>query len=225
MSIFDACKSAATRLNSSSPTSFFGNPDKFASEIADLANETAIDVAKGHDWQALKVEGSLTGDGIKTEFDLPSDFDRLSQDVEMWAVWLDRPLCRVRNDNDWFNPVQLSYSWGLIGGKIRFATPIPNASVVKFFYQTRNLFADTSGNAKPVATVDSDAIRVPERVITLGLIWRWRQMKRLEYSEDMTTAEIALTRAIAHDKTFGVIRPGGVPVYDAQLAYDGVITP
>jgi hypothetical protein len=71
---------------------------------------------------------------------------------------------------------------------------------------------------------DNDAFTLSERLLTLGLIWRWRQQKRQEYGEDMKNYELALEKEIARDKGSqlligGVGRlPGGV-----RASYPGAL--
>lgn len=72
-----------------------------------------------------------------------------------------------------------------------------------------NIFVDDRGNtliafssflSKSAFTDDNDVFVLPERLLTLSLIWRWRQMKRMEYAEDLTNYEIALEKAAGTDK-------------------------
>lgn len=54
--------------------------------------------------------------------------------------------------------------------------------------------------SKSTFTDDNDVFVLPERLLTLSLMWRWRQMKRMEYAEDLTNYEIALEKAAGTDK-------------------------
>jgi hypothetical protein len=143
----------------------------------------------------------------------------------MWAAWLDRPLSEVCDESEWFSSPQVSYAWGYIGGKIRFANAIPLGTEVKFYYITNKSFKGSGGGPKERATIDSDIPRIPERVVALGLIWRWRQMKRLEYAEDMATATIALEQAVAHDKPRRALVAPRKYRSDIPIALDGIIIP
>ena len=49
---------------------------------------------------------------------------------------------------------------------------------------------------------------LPERLLTLGLIWRWRAQKRQEYAEDLRNYEIALSEEIGRDKGSQIIAVG-----------------
>ena len=46
---------------------------------------------------------------------------------------------------------------------------------------------------------DSDTSLVPERVIMLGVIWRWKAAKGLEYAEDFRTWDQERSRVSGHD--------------------------
>ena len=53
---------------------------------------------------------------------------------------------------------------------------------------------------KAEATADSDVPVIPERVITLGTIWRWKQARNFEYAEEMRAYEEAVIEgAVAYE--------------------------
>lgn len=74
-------------------------------------------------------------------------------------------------------------------------------------------------------TDDNDVFILSERLLTLSLIWRWRSLKRLEYSEDLTNYETALATATGTDKGARVLVVGrqrsrittGQPVYPGRI--------
>ena len=86
-----------------------------------------------------------------------------------------------------------------------------------------NVFAAWNTD-KAKFTLDTDGIALPERLLTLGLIWRWRSQKRMEYSEDMANFEIAKAEEITNDKGRRPIIVGAqrMPV-GGELAYPGVL--
>lgn len=86
-------------------------------------------------------------------------------------------------------------------------------------YISKEWARDSSGNPKGEFTADDDEFILDNRLLRLGLIWRWRQQKRLEYGEDMQTYEIALSQAQARDKGARVIRSPRPMRWNAQTAY------
>lgn len=49
-------------------------------------------------------------------------------------------------------------------------------------------------------TADDNEFLLDDRLLTLGLIWRWKAQKGLDYSEDLQTYEIALAQAQVRDR-------------------------
>src|SRR5260370_2314678 len=105
---------------------------------------------------------------------------------------------------------------------------LPVGDPARFYYTSTQPVAAGAGLAgsKAAFTADADVLVLPERLLTLGLIWRWRSQKRMEYSEDMTNFEIAKSEEITKDKGRRIISvgrqraPGGV-----SIAYPGRLGP
>lgn len=88
-----------------------------------------------------------------------------------------------------------------------------------------NLIDGTAPLLKPAFTENDDVFVLPERLLTLSLIWRWRQMKRMEYAEDLTNYEIALGMAAGTDKGARVLVVGRQRsrIVSSQPVYPGRI--
>jgi len=196
MTVLQACASAAMRLVSQRPSTIFYSTDTFEMELQDLVNEVAADIAKSADWQALIRIATLTGDGVTTAFDLPSDYARMlikSDFIDSnnfaWGY------SRIHDINEFLalQSAALPGNWILYGNQLHF-TPVPaSGSSTQFPYIDENYATDTNGTPKAAFTVDNDIFRLNERLLTLGLVWRWRQNKKLSYGED----EAAFSKAFA----------------------------
>ena len=77
------------------------------------------------------------------------------------------------------------------------------------------------GTARAWFEADTDAFTIDERLLTLGLIWRWKAQKGMEYGEDMATYEQALSQAQARDAGSRVYRNRRPVFGGAQVAYTG----
>ncbi len=215
MAILAAMQSAAIRLMGQKPATFFGASDTFALEIGDLVNEVATDVAKYQDWQALTRTGTVTGDGATTDFDLPDDYDRMLQnatvaDLSSW-FW---GFGAYSDINAFLYDQARGFTstpggWIVYGDQLRFA-PAPSASQVATFpYITKNYATDASTNTKAAFTADTDSFALPERLLTLGLVWRWRENKKLDASGDQEAFVKALDEYAAKDRGARAYRRNG----------------
>ena len=204
MAVIDALKSASLRLIGRKPDAFYGSTETFQMELADWANEVATDVAKYQDWQALTTVAELAGDGVTSLFDLPSDYDRQLQYSEVqgdtaWA-WGYQGYTDLNaflfDQSRGFNGYP--GGWIIYGGKLRFA-PAPTSAAM-YPYATKNYAQAADGTPKPAFTADDDVFVLPERLLTLGLVWRWRENKKLDASGDQEAFIKALDEYAAKDK-------------------------
>lgn len=216
MTVLSASQSALIRLIGRKPSTIFSSTEKTMVEITDLVTEVGIDIMKSHEWSALTKINTITGNGTDTGFPLPADYDRMciAQGVSDGASWLWG--YSKSPDMDTWIAIQDGYNlgispgwWMIFGGQIQFQ-PVPGASsVARFPYVSKNFAVDEDGTSKSAFSADSDTFLLDERLLTLGLIWRWRAQKRMDYSEDMAAYEIALSQAQARDGGSSVIRSNG----------------
>lgn len=213
MAILSAMQSAAIRLLGQRPGSFFGSPNVFETEITDLVNEVANDICQYQDWQELTRFATITGDGAETDFSLPADYGRMLitariQDTANW-VW---GYQRVLDLNEFMRLSETGWGpwpgiWVLYGNLLRF-TPAPaDASTATYPYITANFATDAGTLAgKPAFTSDTDTFALPERLLTLGLVWRWRENKKLDASGDQEAFVKALDEYAAKSKGARIYR-------------------
>jgi hypothetical protein len=230
VAILSALQSATMRLVGQRPSTFFGSSGQIEQEIADLVNEVAQDVAKYRDWQALIRIGTVTGDGTTTEFDLPADYDRmmLSTRVADLSSWF-WGFGAYSDINAFLYDEALGFNgfpggWVIYADHLRFSPAPESAQVATFPYITKEWARAADTNTKDAFTADDDAFLLPERLLTLGLIWRWRENKRLDATGDQEAFTKALDEYATKDRGSQVFRrnsrghyPGTYPAYPFDL--------
>ena len=98
-------------------------------------------------------------------------------------------------------------NWILFGGQFQFAPAPPNGAVTEFVYVDKNYATDTNGTPKPAFTVDNDLFRLNE-LLTLGLVFKWRQNKRLDYGQDEANFTKAMNEDMGRDKGSRIFATG-----------------
>lgn len=214
MTLLTAAQSAAIRLIGRKPTTFFSSTAPFELEITDLANEVARDVMKANDWRSITKLKQMTGDGTTVGFDLPSDYDRMlvkgevhSASCTTWSFQPAPDLDFWRNLLNGLGSANPGF-WIILEGQMQFQPVVASGETAQFYYISKNVVRDENSVLKQTFTTDSDSFVFDERLLTLGLIWRWRAQKRLEYAEDMANYEKALAEIIGRDKGSRVISVG-----------------
>lgn len=214
MSILTAAQAAQARLIGRRPSAVVSSTDEIDVEMTALAYEAAVDIAKAHDWQQLVEFYTLLGDGNAASFSLPPDYDRMIQATELydpdnWA-W---GYQHIADHGTWLRYVNQGFAlspgaWMIRKNHFHFS-PTPSAGAKATFpYISKNIFAGANGTPQATIIRDNDSFVLDERLLTLSLIWRWKQMKQMDYAEDMRAYELALSQEAARDKGSNIIRHG-----------------
>lgn len=215
MSALSACQEAIARLVARRPASVFASDDEICVEIASLANEAATDIMKGHDWQALTKLKIITGDGVTAAFPMPDDYDRMvnGQDVHS-GTWTYMRYENAGTLDNWQDlnallPAIPPGYWIILENQMNFLPTVSVGNDARYYYVSKQWARAASGTPKALFDRDDDTFALEDRLLTLALIWRWKSMKGMDYQEDIKSAEMALSEAMARDKGSRTIRKGG----------------
>jgi hypothetical protein len=232
MTVLSAASGASRLLGKGAISALLTSTDPFHVELVALCDEVATDIAKRHDWNKLLTLKTQAGDGSDTTFDLPSDYDRMPVKAAVFQTSTTRPMMPVTDLDVWLaNTLEAGTApygeWIIISGQINIRPALGASDSAKFYYVSNSVVDPASGSNHSVPfTLDTDVFVLPERLLQLGLIWRWRYMKGLDYAEDMNTFELALAQEIARDKGSRMFAIGRARIPDdVHLAYPGAITP
>lgn len=228
MTVLSACQSAIVRLVGRRPAAVFSSADQLEIEVADLANEAATAIMKANDWQALTKLGTVTGDGTALAFNLPSDYDRFPVKQALhssrWELYHFVPALDLDQWLDFktYLTVGVPGYWTLLGGQLQIQPVISNNETAQFYYISKEIVRDAGGTLKTAFDKDTDTFLLPERLLTLSIIWRWRAQKRLDYGEDMRNYEIALSEEIGRERGPRMFAAGSQRYqFDTRYAYPG----
>lgn len=227
--ILEIAQDASAQIGVERPLALFGSDTRTDQELKACLIEAADKIVRAHDWQALLRLDTDAGDGTTTEFAFPSDYLRMPKDAQVWSTRWQHPLLHVRPE-DWLHYDVREYdlvsgTWTVFGGNIVYRPALAIGESAKYWYVSRNKCADAGGTPKETFTADDDTFRLDDRVLELVFIWTWRQMKGLDYSEDLATAETALGRAISDDRGARIVTQQRRRNVRARLAYPWQITP
>src|SRR5215475_12316587 len=86
-------------------TSVFSNisTDRTMAEMLAVANEAAARIATDtRDWQRLRKQATITGDGVAKDFALPDDFRRMLTQGNVWrSTSVLHPMRFIPNTDEW----------------------------------------------------------------------------------------------------------------------------
>lgn len=214
MSVLTAIQSAAIRLVGYRPSVVFSSQEQFELEMTDLINEAATDIMRYTDWQSLISVANFTGDGTITAFPKPDGYDRMMltadvQDLSNW-VWGYQNVASI-DEFLWlqargFGPYP--GVWCIFDDAFNFYPAPPAGQLATFPYISQNYAMGSDGVSKPAFTKDDDTFRIPggDRLLTLWLVWRWRENKKLDATGDMENFAKAMDELAAKDRGSRVYR-------------------
>ncbi len=224
MSILTIVQGAADLLGLPRPVSI-GSADTNTRQLLALAQEEGEELARRHDWRALIIPAEITGDGTARLFDLPVDFARLASGAALWREnTLVMPLVGPLSSADWVAvtnsiTVGVQKAYRLIAGQIEIYPVMAAGEVVKLEYFSSHFVLSSDGLTRRAEwKQDSDYTGLPDRLIKLGLRWRWRAQKGLDYAQAQDTYEQELSREAFADRgarpiAFGPAHDDLAPLY------------
>lgn len=221
MSLLSTTIRAARQCGLTPPTSVLGSGDETWLQMAEWAQEVVDDAALRHDWRALHKTQTLTGDGVTTSFTLGnSDYSRLSK----------APAVSRNGSTAGFWPIGPLDPPAYIGATtlpITTATPVFQIEngIIYFFTApaTGETYTVSYQSSKPIYSsaiavtswlLDADTPLIPERLMLLGLVWRWKASKGLNYSEFLSSYERAFESLSSADWGLSPLELSRVTVTD-----------
>lgn len=230
MTVLAVIQRVSSKIGVRRPETLFASAEREHEELADAVNETAIYIAKAHEWNTLKRQTVYTGNGTTDAFPLPDDYDRMPVDQRVWTSELEVPLIGPMAHDDWMQLLVRDYatvigSWTLLGGEMVFYPVLDAAETARFYYQSRYLVSDSLGATKERFTADTDTFRLDEDLLRLGLVFQWKMNKGRDYGEDMASFEFRLAQEISRDRGSRDLRLGRArSVHGVEIAYPRAIT-
>lgn len=181
-------------------------------QIAALLINEGDELSRYHDWRQLKTTLTIQGDGETTLFDLPADMDRLMPGLTLWEYGRPYiPLMQVSDQQ--FLVLRSAVSspirpvWRLVADKFEFWRAPQLGVVVNGEYRRANwIISASSGDPAASWQSDTDTTLLPERLLKLGAIWRFKRAKGFDYAEEFRTAQVERAKAVNADHGMPTIR-------------------
>ena len=229
MTMLSIVQSAQLRLGLNKSSTVAGNIDDTTVQLLALLNQAGEEMAEVYTWQALTKEATFTTVATESQGSVstvaPGFAYILNQTI--WNRSLRRPIFGALNAEEWqllkASSVQGPFQQYRIRGDELLLIPAPPAGQsCAFEYMTKNWCTDSTGAVgKSAFTADTDVALLDEQMLTLSLVWRFKQAQALDFSTELQMYENRLTNMMARD--------GGKPVLDmngrVQVLMPGVMVP
>ena len=211
MSLLTVVQNACRAIGQNPPSVVVASSDATVLELYILATKSGQELARQYDWPELLKEASFSATSQVNQGNIigvsasalisSSDYERMIPDT-FWNRTADEKIIPA-TDSEWqqliasgsapitrkFKIIQKQLHIGPVSG--------PTAgNLMGFFYRSNMWCESSAGTAQRSWAADTDRGIIPEQILELDLIWRWKQAKGRQYGEDMETAERSINRYV-----------------------------
>lgn len=212
MSCLTLIQNACARLGFIKPGAVMTSQDLQIQQLLALANEEGQSLAEATNWQALRAEGTFTTVAAENQGSLSTIAPGCKFIVNdtIWNRSLRMPVFGPLSPQIWQQNAAMFYQgpWNqyrIMDDSIHFIPTPPAGQQCAFEYVSKNW--TSTGNDS--FTADTDLSLLDEQVMTLGLIWRFKQAKGLDFSSDLTKYQRQLSNLLSRETTKPVLDMGG----------------
>lgn len=214
MTLLQVVTQFCERKNQPVPATVMGSSDTQVTQIRALLEKEGIDLRKRGAWEGITFEATHTTIAAEDQGAMTTiagaGFDYIKNQT-IWDRTDDLPVLGPLSPQDWqmlkgMATTSPRYQFRIRGGKL-LVNPTPTAGHTWAFEFVSKFWITATGGTAPTKrffTVDTDEVALPDEIVTLGLEWRWKASKGLDYAEDFRSYEIMVKDALGRD--------GGKPV-------------
>jgi hypothetical protein len=206
MSLLQIVKDACDELSLPRPSVVANSTDPQVRQLFRLANVEGRNLSKRHNWQVLTSEHTFTTTATAVQLTasaLPTDFNWIIPET-MWNRSSRRRVYGPIDNQEW-QEIQGSSIQSInpafrIRSNTIHITPAPTTGqTVAYEYVSKNWCQSSVGTAQSVWTADSDTGKLDENIMKLGIIWRFKAVKKMDYATELSNYEREVTDAIMRD--------------------------
>lgn len=207
MSLLTIVQAACGRIGITQPVSVSGSSDPQIVQLMGLTNEDGQELAARYPWSVLISESTFTTVATQSQGAMTTicgiDFRYILNET-MWNRSILQPIYGALSPQDWQNlkarNVTGPWTQYRIRGTDLLFVPTPSAGqTVAFEWVSKHWVLPDAGGTAATMRADADISNLDERIITQGVIWRWKAAKGLEYAEDYNKYERLVADQSARD--------------------------
>jgi hypothetical protein len=195
---------AADRLILPRPTTVASSTDEQVRALLSLANEEGKSLNRRCGWQRMVSEKTFTTVATAAQTSsIPTDFDWYLADT-MFNRTQRRPVFGPLSSQEWQETqatlVTRVVNTFRIRGNSILITPTPTAGeTIAYEYVSKNWCESTGGTDKTAFTAYDDVSFLDEELLILGIVWRFKASRGLDYAEPFNKYEREVSQAMSRD--------------------------
>lgn len=186
-----------------------------------LLNEEGKELTATYDWQELVRETVTAAQDDSSKFadqgsieELCPGFARICNhciylDGRSWP--LVGPLSVTSRTYSKAGGMSFLFGYYIQEGHLFITQPTSSSQSLRIAYITRNWVQAADGTMKSKTLIDTDVPLLDDRLLTLGVVWRWLSRNGLPYQQEWLNYNSALVEKKANDAPHAVLQAGGGP--------------
>lgn len=231
MTLLTTVQNAMVQCSLSAPAAVYASTDDIVKQMIRLLYVEGRELLKRHDWNILVTPVTFVCGASNAQTNQPpSAFDRFAKGARIWNVDNKTALSGPLTADAWNEAIVDDVSaaiplyWRLIGGVLNIEPPVSGTNI-RYEYISNKWIKQAGVTLATTLSADTDTFVFPEHLLEMGLVWRFKQAKGLDYAEDMRTYGSYLQEVISGDMGGSrVIKTDARPVYDNRYTWHGTIT-
>jgi len=223
MSLLTMIQAVTEELGLASPNAVITNTDRQIKQFLRLANREGVALSgRNTTWEAMVRENTFTLTATQNQGAIngtvitDSDFDYIINET-IWNRTTTIPILGPLNSKEFQFRQALSITgpfprYRILNGDL-LIDPAPSNSTdtAAFEYQSTSWCESSEGDGQSSWLADNDVGLLNEGLMELGILWRWKKTKGLEYQEDFVEYESQVANAIVRDGGKSIIHSDGGP--------------
>lgn len=217
MSLLTIVQAASSELGINAPIAVATSTDNAVIQLLNLLNREGKNLASRFNWTFLTNEASFTTVATESQGAIATiapNYKSIINDT-IYNRTLRRPVFGPLAPKEWQQQKAMNINGPWNQFRIRGANllfiPAPTAGqACDFEYVSKNWATDSTGvTGKSAFSNDGDLPLLDEDLLIMGLVWRWRKAKGLEYQADFQECEVKIRDAMGKDGSKPVLDMGG----------------
>lgn len=215
MSLLTLVQKAAVRVGMARPSVVIAATDAGTLQLLEFAQEEGDQLARFGDWRVLRKEKTFTTVAAETQTDTPIPTDL--------GAFIDQTFWNRSRRERIYGPVD-SETWQkwkatstfpvtdtfCLRGTSWLMAPTPVAGqTIAYEYRSKNWCQSSGGTGQEAWAADTDTGVLSERLMLMGLVWRYKQAKTLDWEADYAKYEFEVAQALAADQPRRILNMGG----------------
>ena len=215
MSLLTIIQSVCRRVGHPPPTSVFGNTDETTQRLLEIAEDEGRELARYGDWKVLRLTHTFTTTATESQTNSHTPADLGSYlDGTFWNRTRQMRLNGPVSAEEWHRLKAMSSAPSIdtfyLEGTTWLMQPVPTAGqTIAYGYRSSYWCKASGGTLQETWAADTDLGVLPERLMELGIIWRYKQARGLDWQTDYDKYSFQVQQALAADSPHGVIDMSG----------------